>query len=150
MKRLAILFVALLAAAVAASAALAANGHWVSGPNVSVSNNTLTISGKAAGLGNTVNSTDFSLNGTVDVNSRCYTKSNNTPQADNKQESINVDQDNVPFAVRNGSVNVLFTITPLSTLSCPRGQRVVVESLSYDLNLTNDTFPALNAHLTSS
>jgi hypothetical protein len=39
------------------------------------------------------------------------------------------------FPVRNGSANPTFTISPLSTLQCPRGQRVVIESVSYDLDL---------------
>ena len=40
------------------------------------------------------------------------------------------------FGVRNGSVSGSFSITPLSTLTCPGNQRVVIESVTYDLTLT--------------
>jgi hypothetical protein len=86
-----------------------------------------------AGLGN-VPSATFSLQGPVTVSSRCYTKSGNKPQAANKQETINVSQTQT-FAVRNGRTNATFTVTPLSTLDCPGGQRVVIESVTYDLDL---------------
>jgi len=71
----------------------------------------------------------------VSVSSRCYTKSGNTPQAANKQETISVSKTGT-FPVRNGRTNVSFTVTPLSTLKCPGGQHVVIEAISYDLHLT--------------
>jgi hypothetical protein len=147
MKRLSIL-IAVLGAAVFTSAAVAAGAHWVTGPTLTVSNNSITITGKAAGLGNTVGFADFSLTGTVNVSSRCYTRSGNKPQAANKQETINVDQ-NGSFPVKNGTTTVTFTITPLSTLTCPPGQTVVIESITYDLHLTSDNFPALNTDFKS-
>jgi hypothetical protein len=94
----------------------------------------LILSASVAGLGN-VPSAEFSLVGTADVSSRCYTKSGNKPQAANKQETISVDQTET-FPVRNGRTNATFTVTPLSTLDCPGGQVVVIESVTYDLALT--------------
>ena len=117
-----------------ATLALAANAHIVGTPTETLSGNTLTVGAKVAGLGNTAETADFSLEGTVDVSSRCYTKSGNKPQAANKQETINVDTTET-FPVRNGSANPTFTISPLSTLQCPKGQRVVIESITYDLDL---------------
>ena len=49
-------------------------GRWVSG-------NSLTVSFKAAGLGNAEGAT-FNLTGTVQVYSRCYNRGGNKPQAD--------------------------------------------------------------------
>jgi hypothetical protein len=69
------------------------------------------------------------------VSSRCYTKSGNKPQAANKQEAINVDAQTTS-AVRNGRTNASLTVTPLSTLDCPGGQHVVVESVTYDITLS--------------
>ena len=45
------------------------------------------------------------------------------------------------FDVRNGRTNATLTVTPLSTLTCPGGQRVVIESVTYslDLNYLGDT-----------
>jgi len=40
------------------------------------------------------------------------------------------------FDVKNGRTNVEFTVTPLSTLTCPGNQIVVVESFSYNLTLS--------------
>jgi hypothetical protein len=119
--------------AFAATSAMADSPHFIGTPSATVSGNSLVITFKAAGLG-TGDYADFSLTGTVNVSSRCYTKSNNKPQAANKQESINVDQ-NGSFPVRGGQTTGSFTVTPLSTLSCPPGQRVVIESISYNLTL---------------
>jgi hypothetical protein len=126
------------------ASALAGSPHFVRGPDVTTSGNTLTVTGSIAGLGN-VDSAFFELAGTVDVSSRCYTKSGNAPQAANKQELVTVDQDGT-FPVRNGRTNVVFTVTPLSTLRCPGGQRVVIESLTYNLLLSGE---GLSAAITS-
>jgi hypothetical protein len=116
-----------------ATAAMAASPHIVGSPSTTVSGNSLILSASVAGLGS-VESVTFDLDGTVDVSSRCYTKSGNKPQAANKQESITVDQ-TATFDVRNGRTNATFTVTPLSTLTCPGGQHVVIESVTYSLAL---------------
>jgi hypothetical protein len=129
MKRLPLLLVAMLAfGAFAATSALAASPHFVGTPTATVSGNTLTVNFKAAGLGNDT-TVPITLSGDVTVNSRCYTKSGNKPQAANKQETIHVDQTRDP--VRNGQTTGSFTVTPLSTLTCPGGQRVVIESVDF-------------------
>lgn len=115
------------------TAALAGNPHVVGSPSTTTSGNSITFSASVAGLGNVTEAT-FSLVGTIDVSSRCYTRSGNKPQAANKQETINVDSTET-FDVRNGRTNATFTVAPLSTLECPRGQRVVIESVTYDLDL---------------
>ena len=107
----------------------AANAHVVKGPDATISGNTLTVTASIAGLGN-VPSATFSLVGEVTVNSRCYTRSGNKPQAANKQESIAVSETDT-FPVRNGRTDVSFSVTPLSTLTCPGGQRVVIESVTW-------------------
>lgn len=134
MKRL-ILVVAMVASlGLVAGPALAANPHVVKGPDVTVSDTSLTVTASIAGLGN-VDEATFNLDGTVEVFSRCYNKGGNKPQADNKQETITVAEAET-FPVRNGRTNVSFEITPLSTLTCPGNQRVVIESLTWDLVLS--------------
>lgn len=145
-RKIGILLAVLTAVIVTAGSALAANAHYVQGPTVSLSGTSLTISGKAAGLGNASDTADASLTGTVDVFSRCYNRGGNKPQADNKQETLNVNQ-NQTFDVRNGQVTFSFTVSPLSTLTCPGNQIVVIESVSYDLHLTWPAFPSLNRHI---
>lgn len=145
-RKTAILIAVLTALIITAGAAMAANGHYVVGPNVSVSGTALTISGKAAGLGQGSTTANWTLTGTVDVFSRCYNRGGNKPQAENKQETLAVNQAG-SFAVRNGQVTFSISVTPLSTLTCPGNQVVVIESVSYDLNLTWPGFPSLDAHL---
>lgn len=111
-----------------------AGPHQVGQTQVTVSGNSLTISASIAGLGN-VPSASFALSGTVDVFSRCYNRGGNKPQADNKQETANVSQSGT-FPVRNGRTNVSFRVAPLSTLTCPGNQVVVIESFSYDLTIS--------------
>jgi hypothetical protein len=115
------------------TAALAANAHIVGTPSTTISGNSITFSASVAGLGN-VETAKFNLVGTIDVSSRCYTRSGNKPQAANKQETIPVDSTET-FDVRNGRTNATFTIAPLSTLDCPPGQRAMIESVTYDLDL---------------
>jgi hypothetical protein len=137
MKRLILVLTAVAFAIVGLTGpAIAASPHVVKGPTTSISGNSLVITASIAGLGN-VPTANFSLTGTVDVSSRCYTKSGNKPQAANKQETISVNQ-MATFPVRNGRTDVSFTVTPLSTLTCPGGQHVVIESVSYDLQIVGE------------
>ena len=133
-RRILVVAVAAVASLALASVAIAANPHFIGTPKITQSGNTLTVSFKAAGLGN-VSSATFSLSGTVDVFSRCYTKSGNKPQAANKRETISVSTTKT-FPVRNGQTTGSLSVTATPTLTCPRGQRVVVESFSYDLTLS--------------
>jgi hypothetical protein len=110
--------------------ALAANPHFVGTPQASVSGDTLTVTFKAAGLGN-ADEANFLLEGTAIVSSRCYTKSGNKPQAANKQETIPLSTGDT-FPVRNGQTTGSLTLeAPEPTLDCPRGQRVRTESISF-------------------
>ncbi len=135
MKRSLIVGTAVLATLLMGStAALADSPHLIGSPSTSVSDNSITFSASVAGLGN-ANTATFDWDGTVNVFSRCYTKSGNKPQAANKQEAIDVDTQTTS-AVRNGRTNASLTIAPLSTLSCPGGQHVVIESVSYNITLS--------------
>ena len=124
-----VLAMAIALLALGAGEVLAANAHFIGTPQATVSGNTLTVTASVAGLGD-AEGADFTLSGPVTVNSRCYTKSGNKPQAENKQETINVNQE-ATFPVRNGRTNIVFQVTPLSTLRCPKGQKVVIESVDF-------------------
>ena len=132
-RKLSILTAVLTALVITVSAAFAASPHFIGTPSISTQGNSLVVSASVAGLGNAVGA-DATLTGSVDVFSRCYNRGGNKPQADNKQETIAVSQAGT-FPVRNGRTNVSFTITPLSTLTCPGNQVVVIESVEYDLTL---------------
>lgn len=134
MRKVFAIFASLLITGALASSATAASPHFIGDPQASVSGNTLTVTFKAAGLGNAPTA-DFTLSGEVEVFSRCYNRGGNKPQADNKQETIEVSETK-EFPVRNGQTTGSFSITPLSTLTCPGNQRVVIESVSFDLVLS--------------
>ena len=147
MKRLILPLVGLLAVAALAVApvALADSPHYVKDPTATVSGNSLVVSWKAAGLGNTVTSVDFNLSGTVTTSSQCFTKSGNPVNGVPKSETINVNASGT-FPVRNGQTTGSLTISPLSTLKCTGNQHVVILSSSFDLTLTGDDLPPV--HLT--
>jgi hypothetical protein len=136
LKRFFVVVVVAVSLGLIAGPAVASSPHVVKGPDVSVSGTSITVTASIAGLGN-VPSADFSLTGTIDVFSRCYNAGGNKPQADNKQETIDVNAFG-SFPVRNGRTNVSFTVWASSTLSCPGNQRVVIESFSWDLTLSGE------------
>jgi hypothetical protein len=136
MKRSLIVGTAVLATLLMGStAALADSPHIIGGATTSVSGNSITFSASVAGLG-TASTATFDWDGTIDVSSRCYTKSGNKPQAANKQETINVDTTTTSDVGRNGRALATLTVAPLSTLSCPPGQNVVIESVTYSIVLS--------------
>ena len=77
------------------------------------------------------------MTGTAEVFSQCYNKGGHNPAADNKEETVNVDEFGT-FPVRNGRTNVSFSVSPLSTLDCPGNQKVVIESITWDLVLSGE------------
>ena len=144
MKRYLVLLIGVGALALA-STAVAASPHYIRGPDATVSGNSLTVSWKAAGLGNTTESVDFSLTGTANVTSQCFTKSGNPVQGVPKSEVVDVNVTGT-FPVRNGQVTGSLTVEPLSTLTCTGNQQVRILDVSFDLTLTGDDLPPV--HLT--
>ena len=72
MKRLLVVPLIVAAALVmVAGVAQADSPHYIKGPTATVEGNSLVVSWKAAGLGNTVTFVDFALTGTVTANSQC-------------------------------------------------------------------------------
>jgi hypothetical protein len=130
-----------VAALTSAPAALADNPHFTKGPTASVttSGNTLNLnlSFKAAGLGNASAYANWTLlNGTGQLFSRCYNKGGNTPEADNKQETVPVAA-TFTTAVNHGNTTFNGTLkTVTSTLDCPGKQIVKIESFSASATLS--------------
>ena len=99
--RLSIVVSAFAVAALAFAPTALAGPHYVTGPDATVQGNTLTVSWKAAGLGNTVDTVDFTLTGTVSVTSQCFTRSGNPVNGVPKSETKDVNATGT-FDVRNG------------------------------------------------
>jgi len=133
--------IALLLAAFTATSAQAASAHFVKGPSGSVSGNTLTVTFKAAGLGNAEETADFSLTGTVTVDAQCFTRSGNPVQGVPKSDTVTVNSTET-FDVRNGSVNGVFTISPLSPLTCTGNQQVRTTVTSANLTVSGEGISA--------
>jgi hypothetical protein len=142
MRRLFVVVAALLAtAAIAVPVALGNSPHYVNGPSVSTSGNALTVSWKAAGLGSQ-ESIDFTLTGTIDVTSQCFTKSGNPVNGVPKSEEITVNTTG-NFPIRNGQVTGSLSVEPLSTLTCTGSQRARITDLSFDLFLNGAGLPTV-------
>jgi hypothetical protein len=139
------IFAAFAILAVWSSPAMADSPHYVKGPTATVEGNSLVVTWKAAGLGNTVTTVDFNLTGTVTTSSQCFTRSGNPVQGVPKSETINVNATGT-FPVRNGQTTGSLTIAPISTLTCTGNQHVEILSAAFDLTLTGNDLPPV--HLT--
>ena len=141
--RLSIVLSAFAVAALVFAPAAFAEPHYQKGPTATVSGNSLTVSWKAVGLGNTVATVDFTLAGTANVTSQCFTKSGNPVNGVPKSEQVDVNVTG-EFPVRNGQTTGSLTVSPLSTLQCTGSQRVVILDVSFDLTLTGDGLPPVD------
>ena len=144
-RMLFVIAAAFMTAAFAVPAALADSPHYIKGPDATVQGNSLVVSWKAAGLGNTVTSVDFNLTGTISTTSQCFTKSGNPVNGVPKSETIDVNATG-SFPVRNGQTTGSLTVSPISTLECTGNQDVRILSASFDLTLTGNDLPPV--HLT--
>ena len=143
-KRVTVLIAALIAVfALTTAVATADSPHYIKGPTAAVSGNSLTVSWKAAGLGNTVTSVDFALTGTANVTSQCFTKSGNPVNGVPKSETVDVNVTGT-FPVRNGQTTGSLTVSPLSTLQCTGNQEVRILAVSFDLTLTGNDLPPVH------
>ena len=132
-----------VAGGVVPAPAFASSPHYVKGPTATLDGNSLVVSWKAAGLGNTVTSVDFSLTGTVSVSSQCFTKSGNPVNGVPKSETVDVNATGT-FPVRNGQTTGSLTIAPISTLQCTGKQHVVILAAAFDLTLSGDGLPPVH------
>jgi hypothetical protein len=98
------LITVIFAVGLAAGAALAGNPHGVHDVTVSISGNTLTATGKEAGLGD-----EAQVHIVLSADAACINPGSNKPKAANKQ-SVGADGD---FPVQNGQAN--FTLTATAT-----------------------------------
>src|SRR4030095_15369823 len=138
MKRLVVLLVTfLLAAAVAGwtwdSKAWAGSPHFIqSAFSLTQTGNTLTVSGKEAGLGD-----EAQIHVVLTATASCINPGDNHPKAANK-ESVSAEGD---FPVQNGKADFSLSVTATSQPSCSPPMSVVFS----DITVT-DTTNGLVAH----
>lgn len=128
MRRLALLgLLALVAAAIAASTALAGSPHFINSAfSISRSDNTLTVSGKEAGLGD-----EAQIHVVLSATALCINGGSNHPKAANKT-SVSAAGD---FPVQNGKADFTLTATATFQPSCSPPMTVVFT----DVTVTDTT-----------
>jgi hypothetical protein len=123
---------AALVLGVTAAIALGASAHFIKASAARQLNN-LNVSFKIAGLGDNQTIT-VTASARATANYECINNGGKNPSAANKEQVIaNVSVSGNFTSDKNGNVNGTLTITPPpSTLKCPSGQRLVLQSVSYD------------------
>lgn len=111
MRRFVVVFAAMLGLSlVTAPAALAGSAHFINNAfSIDRVGNTLTVSGKEAGLGNLEQ-----VHIVLSADAACVNPGSKKPQAANKQ-SVNAEGD---FPVQNGKANFTLTVTATFTPNC--------------------------------
>jgi hypothetical protein len=115
---------------------LTGNAHFVGTPQISISGNTVTVSGKIAGLGNITQ-----VHVEVTGEAQCVNRGDNEPSADNKDD-VAAGAD-VP--VQNGKAN--FSVTGTATFQPDCSRKMRVEFSNLQITVTDDngnvllTFP---------
>jgi len=110
-----------------ATAAFAGSPHFVDGTvTATQTDNTITVSGKEAGLGN-----EDQVHIVVTATASCINPGNNHPQAANK-ESVSAEGD---FPVQNGKADFSLTLTAVFQPSCSPPMTVVFS----DVVVTDET-----------
>jgi hypothetical protein len=128
MRRLVLLgVVALVTAAFAASTALAGSPHFINNAfSISRDDNTLTVSGKEAGLGD-----EAQIHVVLEATALCINPGGNHPRAVNK-ESVSAEGD---FPVQNGKANFTLSVTATFQPDCSPPMTVAFT----DVTVTDET-----------
>lgn len=100
-KRLAAIAALTLSLAGLSSPAFAGSPHFVGTPTATIDGNTLTVSGKEAGLGS-----EDQIHVEVTADAACINPGGNKPSADNKESFATVGD----FPVQNGKANFSLTV----------------------------------------
>ena len=114
----------------AVAPAFAGNPHFVGNPKIKEDGNTLTVSGKIAGLGN-----EDQIHVVVTATAECINPGNNHPQAANK-ETVSAEGD---FPVQNGKA--LFELTLEASFQPDCSPPMTVEWSNVMITADGLTFP---------
>jgi hypothetical protein len=117
--------------AITVSIVSAGNAHFIGAPKISVSGNTVTVSGKVAGLGNIPQ-----IHVEVSGDAECVNRGNKNPNADNKDEfSASGD-----FPVQNGKANFSVLLSATFQPDCTPPMRVEWSNISIVVTAADGTF----------
>jgi hypothetical protein len=138
-RRVTLLLATLAILGLTAQTAMATSPHFVSA-SAARSGDNLVVKWKEAGLGDNLN-IDYSATATATREDSCVNGGNNIPSDPKKTTTVAQVKAEGTFSVKNGSVNGSLTLTPpATTLTCPKGQKATLISLSYtDVSITDLT-----------
>jgi hypothetical protein len=125
-----VLLLVMVVAGVTAGAALAGKAHFVGDPTVTRTDNSITVEGKVAGLGN-VPQIDVQVTGTA----QCVNPGSNKPKAANKQDISAGGQ----FPVQNGKADFSVTATATFQPSCSPPMTVEFSNVTVTVTAADGT-----------
>jgi hypothetical protein len=108
-RRILFLFVAAVATLTVVGVAVAGNAHFVGGLSITEGTNSISVSGKVAGLGNI-----SQINVVVSADAACVNPGERKPKAANKS-TFSADDD---FPVQNGKAEFSLTVTAAFQPNC--------------------------------
>jgi len=132
--------------------AVAANAHYVRGPNATLDIPSVNVTWKSAGLGDNVIE-EYRADATGSARYQCVNNGGKCPAAANKQSVTgNVSAFGGFTSGKNGTITGTLTLDPpASTLNCPGGQHRVLTAASYtNIRLSDLTSGPLNTPTTPS
>lgn len=148
MKHARLFFAAAFTMLFLAAPALADSPHWVNtSAAVSQTTGALTATFKVAGLGTNVLDT-ITLNANASAVYQCFNNGGKHPQAGNKTTVTSPVSNSGSFpSGKNGAINSSLSVDPPSqgSFSCPSGQTLYLQSVTYTDVVLSDTSGAGNA-----
>jgi hypothetical protein len=130
-RKIGILVAVFTAMALTVSIVSAGNAHFVGTPTISISGNTVTVSGKVAGLGNIPQ-----IHAVFTADAQCVNPGSNKPKAANKQ-AVGGGGD---FPVQNGKANFSISGTATFQPDCTPPMSVEFSNIQLTVTAADGTF----------
>jgi hypothetical protein len=144
MRRILLVIISAFAAVVmSATAALADSPHFLfANTSINTSTGALNVSFKEVGLGTGTTSVGITATADATATYQCYNKAGNKPQGVPKTFGPSGVSGSGNFSVRNGQTTGTVSAGPLSngTFSCPSGQLLFLDAVSYSNIVVTDQF----------
>ena len=141
MRRIAfVLISAVTTVVMGATAALADSPHFLFADNsINTSTGALSTNFKDAGLGTGTDSIAITLTANGSATYQCFNKAGNKPQGVPKSAGPSAVVGSGNFPVRHGQTTGTVSAGPVpSPISCPSGQRLFLESVTYTDTFVSD------------
>ena len=120
-RRILVLFVAAVATLTVVGVAVAGSAHFVGALSITQGTNSISVSGKVAGLGNI-----SQINVVVSADAACVNPGENKPKAGNKA-TFSTDGD---FPVQNGKAEFSLTVTAAFQPNCSGPMTIVFSNVT--------------------